>query len=180
MEERAAEGGLVTPGLQAAGGRRRCRRRILHERPGTSGSTATELLPRLEVRGTGTLLFNDVFTNSNILSHTWSLKLGLLYDLHCLRAKINLAHSSLERPHCPVQATASSVGSGAGGSGGSQYNGGPTLEDRVRWAQMAEQRVNTAASISQNIYAVRRERPEYKAVCLLVAKKTFYSEQSTQ
>ena len=53
------------------------------------------------------------------------------------------------------------MGSGAGGSGGSQYNGGPTLEDRVRWAQMAEQRVNTAASISQNIYAVGRERPEY-------------------
>jgi len=50
-------------------------------------------------------------------------------------------------------ATANSVGSGAAGSGGSQYNGGPTLEDRVRWAQMAEQRVNTAASITQNIYA---------------------------
>ena len=50
----------------------------------------------------------------------------------------------------------------AAASGGSQYNGGggPTLEDRVRWAQMAEQRVNTAATISQNIYAVRtKERP---------------------
>ena len=63
MEERAAEGGLVTPGLQAAGGRSRWRRRLVYERPGTSGSTATELLSRIEVRGTGTLLFNDVFTN---------------------------------------------------------------------------------------------------------------------
>ena len=63
MEERAAEGGLVAPGLQAAGGRRRCRRRLVYERPGTSGSPATGLLSRIEVRGTGTLLFIDVFTD---------------------------------------------------------------------------------------------------------------------
>ena len=75
MEERAAKGGLVAPGIQAAGGRRRCRRRLVYERPGTSGSPAAEFLSRIEVRWTGTLLFNDVFTNSNILSHTWSLKL---------------------------------------------------------------------------------------------------------
>ena len=45
---------------------------------------------------------------------------------------------------------------GSGGAAGA-VSGGPTLEDRVRWAQMAEQRVNTAASISQNIYAVSKE-----------------------
>ena len=77
------------------------------------------------------------------------------------------------------------MGSGAGGSGGSQYNGGPTLEDRVRWAQMAEQRVNTAASISQNIYAVRTERPEYSPLFLLQCgnyecNESIYSEQTTQ
>ena len=53
-----------------------------------------------------------------------------------------------------IQATASSVGSGGAASSGPN---GPTLEDRVRWAQMAEQRVNTAASISQNIYAVSKD-----------------------
>ena len=87
MEERAAKGGLVAPGLQAAGSRRRCRSRLVYECPGTSGSPATELLSRLEVRRTGTLLFNDVFTE---LKHTYLAilrhkNLAYFYDMSWLR-----------------------------------------------------------------------------------------------
>ena len=69
MEERAAEGGLAAPGLQAAGGRRRrrCSRRLLHERPGSAGAPATELLSHIKVRRTGTLLNAAVLTK---LRHT--------------------------------------------------------------------------------------------------------------
>jgi hypothetical protein len=51
-------------------------------------------------------------------------------------------------------ATISSLGTNGTGGGPSQY---PTLEDRVRWAQMAEHRAAqqaSAAAMSQNVYAV--------------------------